>query len=51
MAAKPDPTTDPTADQLARQSYAFEPATFPSWEVYRAVCDVTATTLRQEVDR
>ena len=50
MAAKPDPTTEPTADQLAREGYTFDPAAFPAWDVYRAVCDVTATTLRRAAD-
>jgi len=50
MAARPQPTTEPTADRLAREGYTFDPTAFPAWDVYRAVCDVTATTLRREVD-
>jgi len=50
MAAKPHQTTEPTADRLAREGYTFDPAAFPSWDVYRAVCTATATTLRREVD-
>jgi len=50
MAARPQPTTEPTADRLAREGYTFDAAAFPSWDVYQGVCDVTATTLRRAVD-
>jgi len=50
MAAKPDQTTEPTADRLARAGYTFDSAAFPAWDVYQGVCDATATTLRRAAD-